>query len=302
MVVTYNRFDLLRQVLSALQGQTRPVDRILVIDNGSTDGTRPYLEAAAEAGGLALVEAGSNLGGSGGFARGLAWASTLGADWIWLMDDDAIPARDCLEVLLSASEGCGFVAPQVVDATGATGPRNYPTLSSSFADHYEAAGRGLVAIVAATFVGPLIAAPVAAGTHLPLDDFFIWHDDMEYTARLGSVSRAYAVPDAKIAHLAQNPGPAHYNGERNYYNIRNYIWWYREVRHNHTFNSARILVALARTSATQFNNAPKKLPYLRVVVKALADGVAGRPAHRDVAEVVSRSRAQDALWGLPDGN
>jgi rhamnopyranosyl-N-acetylglucosaminyl-diphospho-decaprenol beta-1,3/1,4-galactofuranosyltransferase len=39
VVVTYNRRELLEQCLDALLAQTRPPDRILVVDNASTDGT-----------------------------------------------------------------------------------------------------------------------------------------------------------------------------------------------------------------------------------------------------------------------
>ena len=45
VVVTYNRSALLREALVALGAQTRPVDRILVVDNASTDGTREIVAA-----------------------------------------------------------------------------------------------------------------------------------------------------------------------------------------------------------------------------------------------------------------
>ena len=44
VVVTYNRVELLRECLTALESQTRPVDRILVVDNKSTDGTPEIVE------------------------------------------------------------------------------------------------------------------------------------------------------------------------------------------------------------------------------------------------------------------
>jgi GT2 family glycosyltransferase len=304
VVVTYNRRALVTRVLDALRAQTRPVDRIVVIDNGSTDGTRPELEARAARGELMLIEASDNLGGAGGFERGCAWSLELGTDWVWLMDDDAIPDLDCLELLLGAAaqlDRPSFVAPHVVDETGGTGPRNYPELNTDFAVQYRMAPLGLIAVAATTFVGPLLSAEAMRRTHLPLGDFFIWHDDVEYTARLHAFGPAAMVPTAKIAHLAGNPGPAHYNGARNLYNVRNYLWWYREVGRNRSFNRNRIVLALTRSLRAQFRNAPNKLGYLAVVARAAARGLFTRPAHRTVADVLRRSRAVDRVVGAPEG-
>ena len=43
VVVTYNRLELLKAALAALRAQTRPLNSILVIDNGCTDDTGRWL-------------------------------------------------------------------------------------------------------------------------------------------------------------------------------------------------------------------------------------------------------------------
>lgn len=43
-VVTYNRLELLKQVIDGLRNQTRKIDEIVVINNGSTDGTGEWLQ------------------------------------------------------------------------------------------------------------------------------------------------------------------------------------------------------------------------------------------------------------------
>ncbi|MBK8785130.1 MAG: glycosyltransferase [Chitinophagaceae bacterium] len=45
VVVTYNRLALLSECITALRNQSRPLDGILVINNGSTDGTEEWLNA-----------------------------------------------------------------------------------------------------------------------------------------------------------------------------------------------------------------------------------------------------------------
>ena len=49
VVVTFNRKELLREALAALAAQERPVDRVLVIDNASTDGTPEQVRAENQA-------------------------------------------------------------------------------------------------------------------------------------------------------------------------------------------------------------------------------------------------------------
>ena len=56
-----------------------------------------------------------NRGGAGGFHDGLAWAMERGADLAWLMDDDGLPDRDCLDLLLAHDGELDFWGPVVVD-------------------------------------------------------------------------------------------------------------------------------------------------------------------------------------------
>jgi rhamnopyranosyl-N-acetylglucosaminyl-diphospho-decaprenol beta-1,3/1,4-galactofuranosyltransferase len=105
VVVTYNRKELLAECLDGLFRQTRPVDRILLIDNASTDGTqeflrqRGYLDASA----VEYVRLPANTGGAGGFREGMRRAYASDAEWIWLMDDDVEPVPDALETMLTYS-------------------------------------------------------------------------------------------------------------------------------------------------------------------------------------------------------
>ncbi len=103
VIVTYERPELLDELLEALRAQTRPVDAIFVIDNGTDQQTLDVLESYAD---LPLVVdiVGENLGGAGGFNRGVKAAYEAGFDWIWLMDDDVRPAPWALKALLTHRE------------------------------------------------------------------------------------------------------------------------------------------------------------------------------------------------------
>ena len=89
----------------------------LVVDNGPDDDARKTVEAC----GLPVTYLPSlrNLGGAGGFALGMLHALALGADWVWLADDDGRAAdADVLATLieLAGRRGLAAVSPCVVDA------------------------------------------------------------------------------------------------------------------------------------------------------------------------------------------
>ncbi len=105
VVVTFNRADLLERMLAGLDAlETRP-DAVYVVDNASTDHTQEVLDRARNLGLVSMLMP-DNLGGAGGFQAGLRAAYDAGFDRIWLMDDDVVPAPDCLTVLLGVDEAC----------------------------------------------------------------------------------------------------------------------------------------------------------------------------------------------------
>ena len=105
VVVTFNRADLLAGMLEGLAALERRPDAVIVVDNASTDHTREVLEAAT---GLPLqaIHAEENTGGAGGFHLGMRTAVEQGWDRVWLMDDDVVPAPDCLTVLMDTDADC----------------------------------------------------------------------------------------------------------------------------------------------------------------------------------------------------
>ncbi len=89
VVVTHKRRDLLAESLKAVGTQSRPVDHLIVVDNGN-EGEVAELVADQPVPTTYLGSA-HNLGGAGGFALGMLHALSLGADWVWLADDDGRP-------------------------------------------------------------------------------------------------------------------------------------------------------------------------------------------------------------------
>ncbi|GAA0239992.1 glycosyltransferase family 2 protein [Saccharothrix mutabilis subsp. mutabilis] len=103
VVVTRHRRELLAQSLKVLASQTRPLDHLVVVDNGPDQPVDDLVEQCPIP--TTYLASHRNLGGAGGFALGMLHALSLGADWLWLADDDGRPADDrVLEVLLDEAE------------------------------------------------------------------------------------------------------------------------------------------------------------------------------------------------------
>ncbi len=93
---TFNSENTIDTFIQSLMEQTYPLKEILIVDNGSTDGTldRDFPEK------VTVLRQEKNLGTSGGVARGFQYALDHGYSWIWVFDHDSFPHKDALEKLL----------------------------------------------------------------------------------------------------------------------------------------------------------------------------------------------------------
>lgn len=206
VVVTFNRLAMLQRLIPRLQA-VAGLERILVVDNASTDGTGEWLGAA----GVEFETLATNTGGAGGFHHGLEWAVREGADLVWLMDDDGMPAPDCLDLLLERVErdGLEFCGPAVLaehDPSRLCFPIRLPggtKVVHAMAEVEAAAVDGLIEGVVIPFNGVLVTRDLVERIGLPREEFFIWGDDVEYLWRAERAgARIATVVDAHFHHPA----------------------------------------------------------------------------------------------------
>lgn len=207
VVVTYKRAELLGRLLDALAAQTRPADAIYIIDNSGDDETAAVLAAHS---GLPLVidHTGENLGGAGGFHRGLKAAYLDGFDRIWLMDDDVRPAPWALQALLA--DGGDVLACTREDKRGnlvekaavkfdLTNPLQIKPKTATVESTYRSrdAMPPRVEIENAAFEGFMVHRRVVDAIGYPDPSYFIFYDDCDYVIRARRAGfTAYAVRDA----------------------------------------------------------------------------------------------------------
>jgi GT2 family glycosyltransferase len=281
VVVTYDRRDLLIACLGALRAQTRAVDRIVVVDNASSDGTPELLRA--EHPDVDLVALDANRGSSGGFEAGMRHAHAIGFDWLWLMDDDTIATPTALEELLAAPARLDGAAPapalltsKVVWSDGTLHPMTAPGPDRTRWDGVAAAAaQRLLALRSTTFVSLLVSRAAVDAHGFPDPRFFIWSDDIEYTGRILRRDAGYLVTASVVEHRTKTAHSAVTDaGPRFYFHIRNTLYMIRGASWDAGEKLGLGLVVV--TTSWQFLRRNRfARESLGVVARGLRDGLRG---------------------------
>jgi rhamnopyranosyl-N-acetylglucosaminyl-diphospho-decaprenol beta-1,3/1,4-galactofuranosyltransferase len=234
VVVTRHRRELLADSLKVIGAQSRPPDHVIVVDNG------PDQPAADVVAGCPIpttyLPSHHNLGGAGGFALGILHALAMGADWVWLADDDGRPADESvLATLLDEAKRrkLAEVSPMVTNINaperlafplrrGLTWKRQTAELGADFLPG-----------IASLFNGALFRAATLDVIGVPDYRLFVRGDEVEMHRRLvrsglpfgTSLRASYLHPDGSDEFKpmlggrfhAQDPGDA----TKRYYTYRN---------------------------------------------------------------------------------
>lgn len=277
VVVTYNRLYFLKKCLQSLLQQSYPLNKIVVIDNASTDDTLGYMkENFSNNEKIDYVRLSSNLGGSGGFSTGIKEAMTFQNDYIWLMDDDTIPTDGALEKLLLADDllngQWSFLASNVRWTDGGSAKMNQLTTAKFWSEYIS---QGLVAVQTGTFVSLLIKRVDVIDIGLPIADFFIWGDDTEYTMRLSDRKKGYFVSDSIVIHETKSNSNVNIINERNENRISRYFYSFRNSYYIAS-NEHRRFKYVLRTIITSItilkSDSKNKLKKLHFMYKGLFAG------------------------------
>ena len=186
VVVTHRRLDELAKSLDVLSTQTRMVDHLIVVDNDADDRVRDLV--AGQPVPSTYLGSRRNVGGAGGFALGMLHALTLGADWVWLADDDGRPKdASVLATLLdcAARYQLAEVSPMVCDLDN---PDRFAfPVRQGLAWHrhpHELKGEELLRGYASLFNGALFRAETLLAVGIPDIRLFIRGDEVDMHRRL----------------------------------------------------------------------------------------------------------------------
>lgn len=291
VLVTYHRPRELRDTLRHLAAQDRPLDRLVVVDNGDDDQEVLAREAYTAAGSLQYLRAPENLGPAGGIALGMRHVleSADDRDWIVVLDDDDPPTEPGqLAGLADFAAAMSGRDPRTA-AVGSVGAR-FDLRRGRLVrpDDDELAGPVPVDYIGGNQL-PTYAVASVRSVGPTATELFFGFDDLEYGLRLRRAGYSlYADGDLWLrlrAHLGRlgardaaevPPDPPW----RRYYATRNLIWILRDHRRPWTAVRVTLLAGLARVLVDTARRPGTGGRTLRLGWRAVRDGWTGRLGRR----------------------
>lgn len=208
IVLNYNGKDCLPLCLESLRKLTYPNWEIIVVDNGSSDGSLQVAEKAFPE--CHFVRNAENLGFAKGMNVGMRTALARQADWFWLVNYDAIADSRALDHLMTTAEKhprAGLLSPVIYDASTqavwfAKGRRDFlrmrtvhsnPTKEEFASDAY--------ASEFLTGCALLVKKQLVETIGFLDERFFLYYEDADYSLRAARAGFAcLVVPQARVWH------------------------------------------------------------------------------------------------------
>lgn len=326
VVVTWNRRAQMATTLARLLSE--PVDRIVVVDNGSTDGTREDLAACTDPR-LEVILPDRNLGGAGGFETAMRHAvAAHDPDWLLLIDDDARPEPGALAAFrglaaAGALDGWDAVAAAVRHPDGRLCEMNRPVLNpfrhprifwrtlaggGRAAFHLgpaDFAAKGPIRVDGASFVGLFLSRRAVALAGYPEGGLFLYAEDGLYTLGLTAAGgRLGFFPGLRFEHDCST-----FDAQggfapiwKAYYYHRNLLMLYRRAAGPWFWPALAVVVPKWMLKGRR--QGPGRRAYRRLLALALADGLArrlDRPLDAVMAEAARAERPRGRT-GDPTGD
>lgn len=245
VLVTFNRLEKLKVALECYEKQNEHIEKMVVVDNHSTDGTIDYLKKwETEKGNFTrkVLYLSQNTGGAGGFGSGMVEAlkeidnNDLEADWVLVSDDDAFPEQNALKKLVDFYESLSKEQQEDI-ASLSSAVINHGEIHEAHRSKIEK-GAFRVRFVGISkseyqkpyfemdlfsYVGTMIKVDALREEGTTNQELFIYGDDNEHSFRLKRYGKLICVTESRFNH--DTPGvETRKIGWHNYYNRRNQLY------------------------------------------------------------------------------
>jgi GT2 family glycosyltransferase len=266
--------------------------RVIVVDNGSRDGTAEAVSASFPDAHVMRQEC--NLGFAGGNNVGIQEALALGADYVFLLNNDTTIATDAITRCVEAAQRhpdagalCPLIhfaePPELIWYAGAVfDPRRaHSGRMIGYRERDSGQFTGTRETDRATGAAVLIPRQALETVGLLDAGLFFLYEDVDWSLRARRAGhRIYLVPDAKVWHRVSATAGGEHSPLIAYYDTRNHITVCRRHAPLRGPSELRrelgiLAVHLAGTRRTR-----QRLRYLQAVLRGWRDARAGRTGAR----------------------
>lgn len=234
IILNWNGKEDTIECLESLKHITYPNYEILLVDNGSTDGSVECFRERYP--GMEIIENGENLGFAEGNNVGIRRAMDEGADYVLLLNNDTVVDPEFLGELVKVAEGderIGIVGPKIYyyDYKGrkdviwfAGGGINWTTGRTT---HHcmrkidDGTINKLKKVDYITGCTMLIKGDVFMKIGLLDSDYFLYFEETDFCARANKIYDCVFVPYAKIWHKISRSTGGDFSPTMAYYFVRN---------------------------------------------------------------------------------
>ncbi len=218
IILNWNREADTLECLDSLAQMNYPSFSIVVVDNGSTDGSPEAIERwGRERLPLTLIRNGENRGFVRGSNQGLRHALSTDTDYVFLLNNDTVVEADALSLLVVAAErsgersgDIGMAGPKIYQhgkrlVLDSAGTRTIPWLAQGFlighgeVDHGQYDNPGEMPYVTGTAL--LVKRAVLEEVGLMDEDYFCYFDDFDWGLKARKAGyRLLLEPRAVVRH------------------------------------------------------------------------------------------------------
>ena len=296
IVLNWNLYEETVQCIEGLLSQSYPNMKVLLVDNGSMDGSPEKLRERFRD--IEVIENRKNLGYAEGNNVGIRRALEGGADYLFIINNDALAEKDAVERLVECAERNPAIAvvgaktllytdPSVI--YGAWGVKNYRNVVTRIegencpdGERYEME-RDVDYVLGCAF---LVRGEAARRVGLMDPEYFAYHDELDWCERLRKEGwRVVFSPGARVLHRGSlSLKRAGASLARDYFLARNSVRFIK--KHGNTLQQVKFFtfVLLATVLKTPLEAGRGRLRAHLERTRGYLDGIRARPLTPEILQ------------------